>query len=242
MADIALDADALRRDRQRYADLLDQAEQQIVAWNERAAHLQQAVDAFEHLLALADDDPTLDGGVPRRQPGGRGRPPPPAAPATAPGQASPATVAARPTVPAPVTPAAPEPVDPPEAEAPRGTDALRLVFESDVDRTWTLAELIAALGSRGWLPSSRRPEEGVRISLKRLAERGGAMRTDDGRWRLAGVDGPSPSGAAEAYGVWPPAEEPPSATAPAAQAAPASDPGPLPAPVGPSAGGTITGH
>src|SRR5207253_2620 len=39
---------------------------------------------------------------------------------------------------------------------------------------------------RGWLPLSRRPEEGVRISLKRLVERGGATRTEDGRWQAAG--------------------------------------------------------
>ena len=259
MVDIALDAVALGRDRQRYADLLDQAERQIAAWNERADHLRRAVDAFDHLLILAGDDPARDGGV--RQVGGGAAEPSAAASATPPAAVSerPAPSAAlEPPAPtprpvpegAPPTPAAPEPVDLPEAEAPRGTDALRLVFESDVDRTWTLAELIAALDSRGWLPTSRRPEEGVRISLKRLAERGGAMRTDDGRWRLAGADGPDPSGV-EVPGVWPRAADPPSATAPAAHAAPASaqsgaepaapDAGPLPAPVGPAAGGTITG-
>jgi hypothetical protein len=131
------------------------------------------------------------------------------------------------------TPAAPEPVKPleaaPAADAPKGTDALRLVLASDPERTWSLAELLEVLGSRGWLPTSRRPEEGVRISLKRLAERGGATRTDDGRWRLASREASPAEGALDGP-PWPPAEEPPMPTAPAAQAAPAEEQPPPPEP------------
>jgi len=277
VADIALDADGLRRDRQRYADLLEQAEQQIGAWNERADHLQQALDGLDHLLALDADD-AQDGGVPRSRGAGR-RVPPSVAPASAVApapEAAPGTAAfpparkaapersarvasarkaaARPPAakqaPPPSTPAAPEPVGPPAAgaaEAPKGTDALRTVFEGAPERTWSLAELIEALGSRGWLPTSKRPEEGVRISLKRLAERGGVVRTDDGRWQLA-----AGAGAGGGSGSWPPAEAPPAPDAPAAAAAPAAEqapaeppptppsPAPEPAPVGRPVGGTVT--
>ncbi|MEO5678880.1 MAG: hypothetical protein ABIS47_04340, partial [Acidimicrobiales bacterium] len=82
----------------------------------------------------------------------------------------------------------PEPVPPPaagaESQAPKGTDALRAVFQGDPTRAWSLAELLEALDRRGWLTRSRRPEEGVRISLKRLVERGGAVRTPSGGWQL----------------------------------------------------------
>ena len=126
--------------------------------------------------------------------------------------AAPATAAPSATA----TPAAPDPVEPPGVPTPRsaaatrpaaagdppkGTDALRLVLESEPTRTWSLAELLDALGARGWLPSSRRPEEGVRISLKRLAERGGAVRVADGRWRHPAPDRPSPNGSLPAAGA-----------------------------------------
>jgi hypothetical protein len=270
VADIALDADGLRRDRQRYAGLLEQAEQQIAAWNERADHLQQAIDGLDHLLALAGDDPARDGGVPRRPVPGRGAPSPaaaggtperaPEAAAPAPGPSRKAAVAKKPAKakkaptakpPPPLaTPAAPEPVGPPataEAEVPKGTDALRLVFEGEPDRAWSLAELIDALGARGWLPTSRRPEEGARISLKRLAERGRAVRTEDGRWRLAppGQDAVEPAPEPGRGPTWPSAEPPTADDEPAAEVAPASraalvPPPPPSASFGRPVGGTVT--
>lgn len=279
MADIALDADGLRRDRQRYHALLEQAELQIAAWNERADHLQQAIDGLDRLLALSGDDPAQDGGVPRGRASSRGVPTlPEAAPAPAPTTEAGPTVkkpapdradkpkvkvkaaaakkaAARPAAatPPPPPPTA-EPVAPPAgsvAESPKGTDALRVVFESTPERTWSLAELIDALGTRGWLPTSRRPEEGVRISLKRLAERGGVVRTDDGRWRLATAEA---GAASDPEAPWPPADPPPAPDAPAAQAAPAveqANPAPpvratpvpppnRPASYGRPVGGTVT--
>jgi hypothetical protein len=277
VADIALDADALRRDRQRYAGLLEQAELQIAAWNERADHLQQAIDGLDRLLALAGDDAARDGGFPRGRSTARRAPvqgavaaaPAPLAsdaPASKPARpgratkAAPAKKAGRPAVagkpPSPVaTPAAPEPVEPPttaDGEAPKGTDALRVVFESDPQRAWSLAELIDALGERGWLPTSRRPEEGARISLKRLAERGGVARTDDGRWRLAEPGAPSPEAGSDEEN-WPEAEPPLAPDAPAADAAPAAEepgasvpppanpvPEPRPASYGRPVGGTVT--
>lgn len=275
MADIALDADGLRRDRQRYSGLLAQAEQQIAAWNERADHLQQAIEGLDRLLALSDDDPARDGGVPRGPVLGRGVAPlqAPEAPAPTPAPPRPASEpparrarppkkkgsapsAARP-VPAPrsapaptatATPAAPDPVQPPAspaADAPKGTDALRIVFESDPQRSWSLADLIGALGARGWLPTSRRPEEGARISLKRLAERGAAVRTDDGRWRLAGDDGSTSEASPHAgppNGPPPPAEVtgPGSTVAPEPERAPGPAPLPRPAGFGRPVGGTVT--
>jgi hypothetical protein len=236
VADIELDAGALRRDRDRYARLLDQAEKQVAAWSERAGHLQQAVEGLDRLVALAGDDAARDAGGARAPRPGR-KPPAPAE-ATAPpteattsegprraAKAGPAKKAAAQAPPPTATPAAPEPVEPPAApaaDAPKGTDALRLVLESDPGRSWSLAELLEVLGSRGWLPTSRRPEEGVRISLKRLAERGGATRTGDGRWRLTSKEAP-PAEAGSDGPTWPPAEDPPAPNAPAAQAAPAEE-------------------
>lgn len=251
MPDIALDADGLRRDRQRYHGLLEQAEQQIAAWNERADHLQQAIEGLDRLLALAGDDPAQDGGVPRGRAPGRGVAPltgsegaatapvserPSRAPAAdkpkapksaAAKKAAPRPAPAKPSAPPPTaTPAAPEPVEPPASsapEAPKGTDALRAVFESAPDGVWSLAELIDALEARGWLPTSRRPEEGVRISLKRLAERGGVVRTDDGRWRLAATQEPEGAEEGEEAPRWPSAEPPPAPEAPKAHAEPAAE-------------------
>ncbi|MFP5370422.1 MAG: hypothetical protein ACLGI3_06700, partial [Actinomycetes bacterium] len=231
MADIAFDADALRQDRQRYAGLLEQAEQEIAAWESRSERLRQVIAALDELIAAgasgggSGDQPAAGGAEPTGDPADAE---PVAslevdeAPAVADGEAGGPAVAPAPAVghpappPATATPAAPEPVEPPAAsagEAPRGTDAIRLVLASDPGRSWTLADLLAALGSRGWFPTSRRPEEGVRISLKRLADRGGAVRTDDGRWRLpdgAQAVATPGNGAAQA-----PEEQPPPATAPA---------------------------
>ena len=276
MPDIDLDADGLRRDRQRYFGLLEQAEQQIAAWNERADHLQQAIDGLDRLLALAGDDPAQDGGTPRGPVLGRGVAPlaateaapaaPPAAdpPARRPaGEKAPKKASGRAAAkkpPPPATPAAPEPVEPPAAapaETPRGTDALRLVFESEAGRTWSLGELIDALGAKGWLPTSRRPEEGVRISLKRLAERGRVVRTDDGEWRLTGsaeAEAPEATEPPEsAETLWPESDAPPTPADPAPEAVPpvgepgppavASRPNPSPPPpasFGRPVGGTIT--
>jgi len=171
VADIALDADAMRRDRQRYESLLEQAERQRAAWNDRADHLRQVIDG---LARLVGGDPACDA-VPSSPMTHEPRPPRPArrtirkdAVSTSAGLEQAEESAA--------------------AAAPKGTDALRLVLESEPGRTWSLAELIEALRTRGWLPTSRRPEEGARISLKRLAERGAAIRTEDGHWRLAGAD------------------------------------------------------
>ena len=244
VADPQLDADALRRDRQRYQRMLDQVEQEIEAWKERAEHLQTLIGGLDRLLAL-------DGG------GG----PPAKASATARRSTTTAGTgrkAAAGMEPPAATPAAPEPVEPPSgsaADAPRGTDALRLVMEGDPSRPWSLAELIEALTARSWLPASRRPEEGVRISLKRLVERGGAVRTDDGRWRLPSAE-PAESGQAaapeEAGGSWPEADPPPNPDAPAAEASPAAEqrppatpprPPPVrprPASFGRPVGGTVT--
>lgn len=281
MADHALDTDALRRDRDRYQGLVDQAESQIVALQEQADLLQQAVEGFDRLLALAGQDVTADGGATRGPVEGRSVPalaPPAPTPAPAPARKASATKKAAPRAPKkappPPTsnPAAPEPVEPPAAghasstsaprqspdpEAPKGTEALRLVLESDPARSWALVDLLDALSEKGWLPTSRRPEEGVRISLKRLTERGGATRTEDGRWRAPGsTDGGLPA-ADDAGGTWPPADEPDLAVvaAPAADAAPAAEeadeapeaePAPRPPPpalpvsFGRPVGGTIT--
>lgn len=266
MADIALDADALRRDRQRYQRLLDQVEQQVAAWNERAEHLRTTIGGLDHLLELAADGgpaqlvPASRAG--RSSVGGPGPAPGPAATVTTPRRAKPRTQpngrakAAGDPPPATATPAAPEPVEPtgaPAADAPRGTDALRIVLESEPQRTWALPDLLEALGTRGWLPTSRRPEEGVRISLKRLVERGGAERLDDGRWRRAGAPGPEPAPrdpaddpaddpAADPAAVWPEAD-PPLAPAPAAEEPPPPappPPRPRPASFGRPVGGTVT--
>ncbi len=212
MADIALDVDALGHDRSRYAGLLAQAQQQIAAWNERADHLHQTVDGLDRLLAMATDDPARDGGTPRgraQSPGaatpaaGTSAPPAPGPGPDAPGAPVNSPLAATagrgprprrtsPTGPgrAPSTAAEPAATGPATARssgASKRTDALRLVLEADPERSWALAELLDALGARGLLPASRRPEEGVRISLKRLAERGGAVRTEDGRWHAGGA-------------------------------------------------------
>jgi hypothetical protein len=263
VADIALDADALRRDRQRYQRLLDQVDLQIAAWNERAEHLRTTIGGLDQLLALAGDGALVPVApaprAARKQSDGSG-----AAPAV-PGKAAPpkkakakARAQAAGSPPPQATPAAPEPVEPPggsAADAPRGTDALRLVLEGEPQRAWALPDLLEALGGRGWLPTSRRPEEGVRIGLKRLVERGVVMRTDDGRWRLtprlaAEPEQAMPDDVAE---PWPDAEPPPAPDAPAAQAAPAAEeppptPPPPPAPRPPArpasfgrpVGGTVT--
>ncbi len=259
MADHALDADVLRRDRQRYQGLVEQTEGQIAALRERADLLQQAVDGFDRLLALAGNEPPRDGGAAQETIRSRRVTSPPAEgadPTPAPSRRAepkkPAARSAKQAPPPPTSsPAAPEPVDPPAAapasgdpDAPKGTEALRLVLESDTTRSWALADLLDALGAKGWLPTSRRPEEGVRISLKRLTERGGAVRTDDGRWQApepaaAAPEADHPSGLAPAAdnpsgpapaadppsGTWPPADppDPGMAAAPAVDAAPADE-------------------
>ena len=272
MADIALDAEALRRDRQRYQRLLDQVDQQIAAWNERAEHLRTTIGGLDQLLALAGGDgpaqvaPVRRGGrSPAAGSGAEAADAADAAETAERGKTAPAR-RARPkgqgtgaggAPPPQATPAAPEPVEPPAssaADAPRGTDALRLVLEGDPQRAWALPDLLEALGTRGWLPTSRRPEEGIRISLKRLVERGGAERTDDGRWRLAGAAASAEPEPEEE--PWPEAEPPLAPDAPAAEAAPASTaeepqrpPAPAPPPPRPPArpasfgrpvGGTVT--
>jgi hypothetical protein len=249
VADIALDAEALRRDRQRYQRLLDQVDQQIAAWNERAEHLRTTIGGLDQLLALAGDGglvpvaPARRAG--RKQADGSGAAPAApekaAPPKKAKARAKGGRQAAAIPPPPPATPAAPEPVEPPggsAADAPRGTDALRLVLEGEPQRAWALPDLLEALGDRGWLPTSRRPEEGVRIGLKRLVERGAVLRDDDGRWRLtpraaAEPEQATPDAVAE---PWPEAEPPLAADAPAAQATPAAEePPPTPPPPPPRA-------
>lgn len=277
MADNALDADVLRRDRQRYQGLVEQADGQIAAWQERAGLLQQAVEGFDRLLALAGNDPARDSSLPpgpaqsdddafsSTEPGST-----PPAPTR---KAAPKRVAPRSAKKAPpptANPAAPDPIEPPAAasgdpDAPKGTEALRLVLESEPARSWALPDLLDALSARGWLPTSRRPEEGVRISLKRLTERGGAVRTDDGRWQALGSAEAAPAEAAPAEAAtgaasetWPSAEPPDRGVvaAPAVDAAPAAeetnggpDPQPPPSPppspplpvsFGRPVGGTVT--
>lgn len=252
MADIALDAEALRRDRQRYQRLLEQVQQEIATWNERAEHLQTTIGGLDQLLALVGDDGS----------GRAARTPDDPTTERSTASAKKAKLRAKAQAagdppPATATPAAPDPVEPPAGsatEVPRGTDALRLVLEGDPERSWSLPELLEALGARGWLPTSRRPEEGVRISLKRLVERGGADRTDDGRWRLAGAAPPAPDPQPGPEERWPEAEPPLAPSAPAAEAAPAAEePPPVPpppprpspptsrpAPFGRPVGGTVT--
>lgn len=234
MAD-ALDTEALRRDRQRYQGLLEQVKQQIATWNERAEHLQTIIGGLDHLLAPAGGDGAESAGAatPSRRYPTAG---PAEGPAPAPGRAAgfEATAHAAWAPPPAATPAAPEPVEPPSgstADAPRGTDAVRLVLEGEPHRAWSLPELLEALGARGWLPTSRRPEEGVRISLKRLAERGGAIRTDDARWRLTEKVPPTPE--PEGDERWPDADPPRAGDAPDAEAGPAAGEPSRPAPPAP---------
>lgn len=268
MADHALDAEVLRRDRQRYQGLVEQAEGQIAAWQERAGLLQQAVEGFDRLLALAGNDPARDSSLPpgpaQSDDDAFSSTEPGSTPPTPTRKAAPKRVAPRSAKKAPpptANPAAPDPIEAPAAasgdpEAPKGTEALRLVLESEPARSWALPDLLDALSTKGWLPTSRRPEEGVRISLKRLTERGGAVRTDDGRWQAPGSAETAPAEAATgaASGTWPSAMPPDRGVvaAPAVDAAPAAeetnvgpDPQPPPSPplpvsFGRPVGGTVT--
>ena len=244
MADDALDAEALRRDRQRYDGFLVHTEQQLAAGHERIEHLQQAIEALDRLLALAEGSraaASAPKGTGASLPPGADPPPPPAARkrkasrASAPRAPSRTTTPAAPVDPPPAAPSASGPAerDAAAADAPKGTDALRTLFDSEPSRTWSLSELLDALGSRGWLPASRRPEEGVRISLKRLVERGGAARTDDGRW-TARSEGEAPA-APSTDERWPPAEEPDPAVLKATAAPEAAPPPPPPPPSAPRA-------
>lgn len=259
MADPVLDVDVLGRDRQRYAALLQQAHQQVATWKERAEHLQHALDALGALLDLAGGEGAGPAATTAPRPGSsEGASREKAAPTT-PGRRRAPTAAGAP--PPTATPAAPDPVEPPARPPadPRGTDALRLVLESEPRRTWALSELIDALNARGWLTSSRRPEEGVRISMKRLVERGGAVRTGDGRWHLPGAEPSQADGPAEPMpgdepahqaDLWPEADPPVAPGAPSAEAAPAADPPaappappparPRPASFGRPVGATVT--
>lgn len=195
MARPTLDAESLQRDRQRYQGFLEQAERQLASCQERIERLQQAIEAIDQLAGLIEAD-----GPANRAASPVASQTPPGAQATRPPRRPPAPKAKRARAaggaPSPTsTPAAPDPVAPPAGSAaggaggdaapgpPKGTEALRVILDSEPGRAWSLAELLDALGSRGWLPASRRPEEGVRISLKRLVERGGAVRVDNGRWR-----------------------------------------------------------
>jgi hypothetical protein len=185
VADPGLDVDVLLRDRARYETLLAQAEEKIRA-------VQQTIGGIDQLLALAGHKPGAPAVV---------------APVPAPAKQA-ATTARKKATPTPTkkTPAKRPAV---AANAPKGTEAVRQVLGEDPSRSFNLAELQAELEARRWLAPSRRPEELVRINLKRLAERGGAVRNDDGTWRAA--SGPAPEAAPE------PDPEPDPAAAPVAE-------------------------
>ena len=239
------DVGILASDRVRYRSLLEQAELQVAAWNERADHLLQAIDGLDRLLDQLTGGVAQDGGAPRgvvSSPRSVAPLAPGAAAAAAgvespdasvaPSDAKAARTAAKPRTAKPAKRAAskaatarPPAAEPPAAqetphaealvspapagpatvapevrgpgvagdEVPRGTDAIRAVLASEPGRGWSLQDLLAELGHRGWLPASRRPEEGIRIGLKRLADRNLVSRSDDGIWSLSESTTTSPA-------------------------------------------------
>jgi hypothetical protein len=53
-------------------------------------------------------------------------------------------------------------------ERPRGQEAIRLVLSGFPGRMWTVADVVAELAQREWLPDSEVPAAAVRTALERL--------------------------------------------------------------------------
>ncbi len=53
---------------------------------------------------------------------------------------------------------------------PRGSAAVKEILESRPNQALTVAEIVADLDERGWLPASDNPSNAVRVALERLVD------------------------------------------------------------------------